>query len=256
MVLGEWIDRPSGDSIFKGYWSEALHMRGDPIKGTRILPKAGYDIILGYDLGTANSAISFMQNIPTRDKDMWIVFDEMVYTDAYIPYTLLVPGIMRRIAFWNETCKTKFDVTHISDASAFNMFRATDGTYDSLEVERISREAQTSFKDVDTIRMQPCPKFAGSVQGRVKTLLKYLNQERLLISTSCTRTKDMFMFLESEKPKENKYTPDLPFQPRRSKHLHIFDALSYALFFFELGQIPFNTKNVSPPELVYLGTVR
>lgn len=256
MVLGEWIDRPSGDSIFKGYWSEALHVRGDAIKGTRILPKKGHDIIVGYDLGTANSAISFMQSIPTVKGDVWIVFDEMVYTDAYIPYTELVPAIMRRLQFWNETVGSKFEVVHISDASAFNMFRATDGTYDSLEVERISQAVQPSFKDVDVIRMNPAPKFHGSVQGRVKALLKLLGQERFLMSATCIRTKEMFMFLESEKPKENKYVPDLPFQPRRSKHLHIFDALSYAVFFYELNQIPYNYKQGAPPELIRVGTVR
>lgn len=257
MVLGEWIDRPSGAAIFRGYFSEPLHMRGEAAKGTRILPKPGYDIILGYDLGTANSAISFMQNIPTREKDLWVVFDEMVYTDAYIPYTLLVPGIMRRLAFWNTTCKTKFETVHVSDATAFNMYRATDGTYDSLEVERISRETQSAFPEVDIIKMIECPKFAGSVAARVKVTMKHLAQERLLLSASCGRTKEMFLNLESEKMKDGKYVPDLPFAPRRSKHLHIFDAMSYALLYFELGQqAPMRLKNVSPPELISLGTNR
>lgn len=256
MVLGEWVDRPSGDAIFAGYFSEELHMRGDLKLGRRILPKAGFDIILGYDLGTANSAISFIQNIPTRDKDLWIVFDEMVYTDSYVPYTELVPAIMRRIKFWNETVKTTFNVIHISDATAFNMFRATTGTYDSLEVERISRDSLPAFEGVDIIKMIECPKFPGSVAGRVKTTMKFLNQERLLLSTSCERTKDMFFHLEMEKIRDGKYTPDLPFSPKRSKHLHIFDAMSYALFFYELGNIPTNSKTLTPPELMPLGTVR
>lgn len=256
MVLGEWHDRPSGDAIFKGYFSEPLHIRGDAKTGTRILPKAGFDLIIGYDLGTANSALSFIQNVPTRDKDLWLVFDEMVYTDAYIPYTELVPAIMRRIKFWNDTCKTKFNVVHISDASAFNMFRAATGTYDSLEVEKISRTVQPDFEGVEVIKMLECPKFQGSVPGRVKTVMKFLNQERLLLSASCERTKQMFMQLEMEKMKDGKYTPDLPFQPKRSKHLHIFDALSYAFFFYELGQTPMTGRAMSPPELVALGTKR
>lgn len=256
MVLGEWVDRPSGEAIFSGYYVDALHLRGDLKTGKRLLPRPGHQIILGYDLGTANSAISFMQNIPTRTKDLWIVFDEMVYTDAYIPYTELVPGIMRRLKFWNDTVNTKFEVVHISDATAFNMFRATTGTYDSLEVERISRESQTAFEGVDVINMIECPKFQGSVAGRVKTTMKLLNQERFILSASCERTKDMFLNLEMEKLKDGKYTPDLPFQPKRSKHLHIFDAMSYALFFYELGQFPLGNKKSPPAELVALGTVR
>lgn len=256
LVLGEWVDRPSGEAMFKGYFNEALHMRGDALKGTRILPKVGYDLILGYDLGTANSSISFLQNIPTREKDVWLAFDEMVYTDAYIPYTQLVPAIMRRIAFWNKTCGTKFSTIHISDSSAFNMFRATDGTYDALEVERLSTEMQKDFPDVDAFRMIPCPKYNGSVAARVKTVMKFLGQDRLLVSASCLKTKQMFMNLEPEKPKEGKYMPESPFAPKRCKHLHVFDSLSYALFFFELGQSPLLYKNVNPPELVPMGTIR
>lgn len=236
MVLGEWIDRPSGEAIFKHYWSPTLHIRGNANDGTRILPKPGYPLVLGYDLGTANSAISFMQNIPTKEKDLWLVFDEMVYTDAYIPYPALVPEIMRRLNFWNDTCKTEFDASHISDATAFNMYRATHGTYDALEVERLSKDAAKLYPKVTPIRLMECPKFAGSVPGRVRCVMKLLQQDRLLISASCLRTKDMFDQLESEKMNEaKKYSPELPLHPKRSKHLHIFDAMSYGLFFFELG---------------------
>lgn len=236
MVLGEWIDRPSGDAIFHGYFSDQLHVRGNSNEGTRILPRKDNEIIIGYDLGTANTAIVFMQNILTKDKDLWVVFDEMVYTDAYIPYTLLVPEIMKRIAFWNKTSATEYKVIHISDSSAFNQFRATHGTYDVLEVERLSQEARSQFPKVPVIKMIECPKFAGSVPGRVKITMKLLQQERLIISASCIKVRDMFMQLQSEKLDNNKkYSPELPFQPRRSKHLHPFDALSYPLFYFALG---------------------
>lgn len=256
MVLGEWVDRPSGASIFKGYYHEFIHTKGDLAKGTRILPRKEFGLTLGYDLGTANSAIVFLQNIPTKDRDLWIVFDEMVYTDAYIPYTTLVPAIMRRIDFWNDTVGTIFDVTHISDSSAFNMFRATHGTYDSLEVERISTEAAKDFDQVKPIQLIECPKFQGSVPGRVKTTMKFLQQERLLISASCEKVKAMFLHLESEKLNEKKYSPDLPFQPKRSKHVHCFDALSYALFYFELGQGIPDKASKQPMEMLQIGAKR
>jgi phage terminase large subunit len=236
MVLGEWIDRPSGDAIFKNYFS-SLNVRGNMKEGTRIIPTRNYDFIIGYDLGTANSAIVFMQNIPTKTKDLWVVFDEMVYTDSYIPYTQLVPEILRRVAFWNERVKADFRCQHISDSTAFNQFRAHTGTYDSMEVERLSIEAVSkTFQNLKPIKLIECPKFAGSVAGRVKTTMKLLEQERLIISDSCTKVKDMFMKLESEKMDEKKkYSPDLPFSPKRSKHLHPFDAMSYALFYYALG---------------------
>lgn len=254
MVLGEWVDRPSGDSIFRATFNESLHVKGDVERRQRILPRAGHDIILGYDLGTANSAIVFLQNIPTKDRDLWIVFDEMAYTDAYIDYPTLVPAILRRIAFWNQTCKTVFNVSHISDASAFNQFRATHGTYDYLEVERISQAIAKDFPDTKPFKMIECPKFQGSVPARVKTVMKYLQQDRLVISASCVKLKDMFLHLECEKMNDKKYSPDLPFQPKRSKHVHIFDAMSYALFYHELGQE--NTASKLPLELMPIGTKR
>lgn len=242
MVLGEWVDRPSGEAIFRNSYSPQLHVRGSIKDGTRLLPKTGFPLTLGYDLGTANSAISFLQNIPTKDKDLWIVFDEMCYTDAYISYPMLVPEIVRRLEYWNNVVGTEFAVEHISDSTAFNVFRATDGTYDVLEVERISRDAIKYFPKVKPIKMIQCPKFQGSVAGRVKTTMKFLQQERLLISDTCVKTKEMFMRLESEKMDHSKkYSPELPFSPRRSKHLHIFDAMSYALFYNDLG-----TKFSSP----------
>lgn len=252
MVLGQWIDRPTGDSIFAGYFSEQLHIRGNKIERTRILPNPKHEIILGYDLGSANSAIVFLQNIPTKDKDLWTVFDEMVYTDAYIPYITLIPALVARIDFWNNEMQTKFRTMHISDSSAFNMFRATHGTYDSLEVERLSIEAAKAFPEVDPIRLIECPKFPGSVSGRVKTTMKLLQQERLMISASCNKIREMFCNLESEKlDPRKKDSADLPFHPRRSKHIHAFDAMSYALFYYELGNRSFNASK--KPEAFFMG---
>lgn len=234
LVLGEWIDRPSGESIFGPYYNEGIHLKGDETIGTRILPVPGQTITVGYDLGTANSAVVFCQNIQLADKDIWIVFDEMIFTDAYIPYTDLVPAIMRRLKFWNDTMKTTFHVEHISDSSAFNQFRATHGTYDNWEVQRVSAACAKDFEGVQPIELIECPKPPNSIQARVKVLIRALQSERFYLSTSCVRLREMFMHLESEKFNDLKYTPDLPFKPKRSKHLHGFDALSYPMFYYEL----------------------
>ena len=234
LVLGEWVDRPTGASIFGTYYSEARHLRGDELLGDRILPNPKYPITVGYDLGTANSAVIFTQNLQTKDKDVWVVFDELVFTDAYVPYTELVPAIMRRQQFWNETMKTKFQYEHISDSSAFNQFRATSGTYDSWEVERISREVLQQFPELEPIVLTECPKPPNSIQARVKVVIRALQTDRFFVSTSCKRTREMLLHLESEKLNESKYSPDLPFKPKRSKHIHGFDAMSYPMFYYEL----------------------
>ena len=233
LVEGKWVDRPSGDAIFNDFFQEALHMRGDDSK--RILPNPDYPVVIGYDLGQTCNAIVFMQNIPLKDKMVWLVFDEMVYVNRKISYELLVPNIVRRLDFWNTRMETKFTWDHCSDNSAFNQFRAAQGTYDHLDVERISRRVSESFEEPSyEIRFRPAPKFPGSVEARVRMLQAKLMQEAILISTHCPRVRDMFMFLESEKPKLDKYDPRLPFKPRRSKHVHVFDALTYAIACYEM----------------------
>lgn len=253
MVLGEWVDRPTGDSIFFGYYDPYVHVKGDAAKELRLLPNlASNEIILGYDLGTANSAVVFMQNLQSKERDIWIIFDELVFTDAYIPYTELVPAIMRRMKFWNDHMNTKFKYLHVSDNSAFNQFRATTGTYDALEVARISQDTAPHL-DVPSIELIECPKPPHSVPARVKLTMKLLSQDRLFVSDSCTRVKDTFMHLESEKPNDKKYIPDLPFQPRRSKYVHAFDALSYPLFYYALDTIHTMNSSVAKPRFIDIG---
>lgn len=253
LIHGKWVDRPQGDSIFFGYYDQVRHVKGNPEKGTRIIPRVGNDIILGFDLGTANSAVIFLQNIPTKDKDLWIAFDEMVYTSAYVQYPILVPAILRRIAFWNERCKTVFNVQCWSDSSAFNMYRAGTGSYDSWDVQRISAEAAKDFKDVQPLNLRETPKFPGSVPARVKMIMKYLQQDRLLISASCEKLQQTFMFLETEREKTNgKYVPERPFLPARSKYLHAFDALSYGIFPHELSVGLYKEPTI-PMELMPIG---
>ena len=61
-----------------------------------------------------------------------------------------------------------------------------------------------------------------------------LQQEVILISHHCPKVKEMLFGLESEKPKRDKYDPRLPFKPRRSPHVHVFDALTYAIACYEM----------------------
>jgi len=234
LVEGKWVDRPSGDAIFKDFFFEQLHMRGDGLQ-KRLLPNPAYPVIVGYDLGQVCNAIVFMQNIPLKDKMVWVIFDEMVYHQRKISYEQLVPNVVRRMNFWNERMDTVFAWDHCSDNSAFNQFRAASGTYDHLDVERISERVSESFEEPSfKIMFRPAPKFPGSVEARVRMLQAKLLQESILISAHCTKVRKMLMFLESEKPKVDKYDPRLPFKPRRSQHVHTFDALTYAIACYEM----------------------
>lgn len=241
MLRGEWIDRPTGQSLFFDVFIPALHVKPEPGSRQRIIPNPEFPLIIGIDPGSANNAFVFEQWYPVEGALKWIVFDEVVFTQRRIRYDVLIPIVLRRIKFWNDHCKTKFRVAYNSDNSAFNQFRpGGGGSYDVLEFERIAntRSAETGKSLAETLgvgrmKVTDAPKFSGSRATRVRLTMDLLSQEKLLISSGCPRTLEMFHKLESEAgdPKDtgSKYDPELALTPKRSPHLHVFDAMSYPI---------------------------
>ena len=237
MVRGEWIDRPAGNAIFGPYFNKQLHIRGD--NKTGILPNKNYPIVVGWDPGSVNNAIIFMQTLPGADKTIWTVFDEFVTINKKLPYTTLVPLVMRKMAYWNRKCNHKFNFIHVSDNSAFNQFRAKTGSYDVKDIEEISRLKAETF-NMSPIRMRAAPKFNGSVEARVRLTIAKLQSEELLVSHQCTNIRKMFQNLISEKPGKT-YDPNIAFKPKRSVYIHAFDAMSYVIIYYDsmhLGNNP------------------
>ena len=181
-----------------------------------------------------DNAIIFMQLLSGADKAIWTCFDELVWINEKMPYTTMVPLVMRQMRYWNNKMDTKFKYEHISDNSAFNQFRAKTGSYDVKDVQEISASKAESF-ELEPIRMRAAPKFSGSVESRVRLLMAKLQREEFVMSASCTAVKKMFYNLVSEKPKMGRYDPSLPFKPRRSIYLHPFDALTYPIIYYDLG---------------------
>lgn len=209
MVEGIWIDRPSGNAIFKEYFNEKLHMRGDSLHGVGIMPVKGKVVIVSYDLGPSHSSIHFMQFVQLKSKLVLLVFDEVNTVGQYLPYRQVVPKILARMDYWNQLMGMQFTYDHISDSSAFTHQRP-DGSYDALTVQQLSGER---------IRLRPAPKGKGSVAERVRMTMESLQQEEIIVSAICTKTKLMFQHLTAEK--------DDYFKPKRSPHLHVFDSLTY-----------------------------
>jgi hypothetical protein len=228
MVRGEWIDRPAGDAIFGPYFHKSIHVVGDAKNG--IIPNKDYPIICGWDPGSVNNAIIFMQCLPGEDKMLWTVFDELVTINRKLPYTSLIPLVMRKMSYWNRKLDHKFRFIHISDNSAFNQYRAKTGSYDVRDIEEISRDKAETFK-LDPIRMKAAPKFSGSVESRVRLTIATLQSEEILISAQCTNILKMFQNLISEKPGKH-YDPNIAFKPKRSVYIHAFDAMSYPIIFY------------------------
>jgi hypothetical protein len=195
------------------------------------VPSTKYPIICGWDPGSVNNAVVFMQNIVGAPNSPWIIFDEFVTINQKLPYTTLVPLVMRKMAYWNRKLGHEFKYIHISDNSAFNQFRAKTGSYDVKDIEAISRDKAETF-NMDPIRMRACPKFNGSVESRVRVTIAKLQDDGLLLSTQCPAVKKMFRNLISEKQGKT-YDPNLAYKPKRSVYVHAFDALSYVLLYHD-----------------------
>lgn len=171
-----------------------------------------------------------MQHLVGSDKAIWTVFDELVTINKKLPYTSLIPLVMRKMAYWNRKMDHKFSFIHISDNSAFNQFRAKTGSYDMRDIEEISKDKAETF-ELAPIRMKAAPKFSGSVEARVRLTIANLQSEQIMVSAQCTKVLKMFQNLISEKPGKH-YDPNIAFKPKRSVYVHAFDAMSYPVIFY------------------------
>lgn len=226
LLLGEWIDMPTGEAMFAEVFSRSRHVRGDLTKLIGLGPVKGHPIILGYDLGPAHSSIHFMQMLPTIDKLVWLVFDELNYVGLYMPYQRIVPQILKRMDYWQEMARCKFEWEHISDNSAFNQVR-TDGSYDAAEIEQLSD---------GRIGLKEAPKGQGSVPGRMRMLMEMFAQDEIIISAMCPKTIDMCEYMQGQKPTKDQYNPDGALTPSKtSPHRHVADSVTYPMWYYRVG---------------------
>lgn len=239
MVLGEWVDRPSGDAIFKQYFAPEIHIKGDWSKNIGIIPIKGFPIIIGYDPGAVNFCICLLQRIITKQRSFWWQLDELNFVGKFTPYKQVIPQLLRRMDYWNEIVDTEFKYVHIADQAAFNQTR-TDGSYDAHEIERLG---------AGRIKLRACPKGAESVPQRMQMMISMLLAEELFISARCQKTIEAIRMLSSKKSEPGKYDPHAGLRPLRSIYLHPIDALSYPLFYFDLQPGKFTTvHNYEPIE--------
>ena len=243
-ILGKWVKRKSGNGIFATQWSRETHMAGDPKKDTRILPDVRFPLEIGYDIGSANTAISFTQLISTVTGQLWTVFDEVVLINKRVPIFQIAPMVLGKMNFWCARMEHKFVINHISDSAAFNQVR-TDGSYDARDFEAqcyrlLKTGAFPSLAHIPAIKMNAAPKGAGSVPGRARMTMAKLQSNQLLISSSCAKHIEMFEQLECEKEIQGNYKATLPFTPKKTAagHIHVFDSMSYPMWFYEMGCLP------------------
>lgn len=250
MVRGEWVEKPEGDAMFAEEWDASVHVVGDTKKNEGLLPMTNHPVIVTWDPGGAHTSLHFEQVIPMPDKIIWTVFDEINFVGRYMPYAKLVPKLIQRMQYWEEKMDGKqFEYRHISDDSAFNQFRAKDGSFDAADIERFSKEYVERLKLPErfVIKMEACPKGPHSVAARVRVVKDLLIGRNLFISATCPKTIDMFNKLEEDKNDR--------MHPKRSAQIHSFDSLSFGPFFFNSGrgQNQIVTKPIPAREFFVVG---
>lgn len=249
MLRGEWVDKPTGEALFRDSFHEQIHMRGNAAAGQGLLPVKGHPIVVSYDLGAAHTSVHFLQIIPTLKKIYKLYFDELDYVGQYIPYSKLVPIIIKRMVYWDTRMASDFSFVHISDDSAFNQYRAATGSFDAWDVEKVSQEYvdKNQLKDKYVIKLRAAPKGPHSIEARVRLVLDGLAQEEILISATCTSTKGMLLNLEEEEFE--------PLKPKRSPYIHKFDSFTYGPFYYSTGRGRFgiNTGEVDTSRVLVCG---
>lgn len=238
LIGGEWIDRPSGESLFREIYKPTIHVRpidadGNPSMRERLQPSKGHAMIIGLDPGSLNNAFTFQQWLPVDGRMKWVAFDELVTIRKRISYEDFIPMVARRVRFWRDnTGTTAIDLPQvwISDNSAFNQFRSAQGSFDVLEIERIYEACRNKY-GLESVKIKPAPKFNDSIMIRVQMLQKLLAQDEFVVSAGCVKIQAMLMQLDAQKQAQGApFDPKLALTPKKnSEHRHVFDALTYPM---------------------------
>lgn len=242
-IDGEWVDRPSGDAIFREYFIPEIHSRGDSLKNIGLLSLRGHPIIVGHDPGPKNYSITLLQRIPieSTDKDkalfIWNAFDGLNFVGEYRTYSFVARELFRRLRYWmdHKTVGYNYKFAHVFDEAAFTQ-RDKRGSYDVLDMKR-----EMSALGMP-ITATSAPKGADSQPQRVQLICNMFLAESLFISNAMwwSGITDMLMLLISQKVKDGDYDPYQGLRPARSPHLHPFDSLSYPIWKYHVqpGRLP------------------
>ncbi len=251
---GEWTDRPSGEGLFANIYNPIIHVRplnedAIPHQFEWLLPAKGQPMIIGLDPGAAHSPFVFEQWLSIEEQMKWVIFDEIGPAKNRISYELLIPIVMRRIKFWRDATNStaaELPQVWISDNSAFNQFRAAQGSFDVLDMEKIY-EANRARYGLEPMKIKAAPKFNGSRLTRVRLTQAALSSNQIIVSSRCKDVQKMFLKIQGKKQKPGELPdPEAAMTPAPSDpNRHIFDALSYPILTASLNPTALTPNNSS-----------
>jgi len=240
-ILGQWVKKQTGDTMFAYYFKEQRHVRGEYGRST-LAPIPNRPIIIGYDPGDKNNSIVFGQYLKMGRKKIWRFFDHLTFIDKQLTTELVVRELMRKMLYWckfpfgPEKKPYLFPFIHISDNWAINVYR--EGSYLYMDYNRISEriiKEEDDYKDLTAINMNGAQKGMGSVAARVNLIKEKLAKDEIIISAYCLPIINMFKNLRKGKDKMGKQDETKPLRTAKGE-IHVFDALSYAALFMHLQE--------------------
>lgn len=201
--------------IFAGTFLEGQHVKGDAVEGTIIIPTEHcYEIVVGWDIGDRNHAVTFLEHVITTKGDYWAVIEEISHIGEDVSIEALTYEVLAKMAEIRALAnKPKLQFKHWSDRSAFDRYRSAADAKDHILVNRYSG---------GDITLMGCPKPPGSVQARLGLVRQLLVEKRLFFSAHCL---DSIMMMKRLSKGKTKAEPI-----KRDAHIHRFDAMSYVLY--------------------------
>lgn len=239
LIHGKWVKRMMGKGLFESFFLPEIHVKPAPSlnrptgSGLRLFPNEL--ATWGYDPGNVNNARVLLQRSYVDERWIWRVIDEVINIDDRLTDYQLVLPVMEKMRLWNKWSGCIMPYEHISDLQALNSWNPS-GSFTYREWYKISLGITKDLKDykhLQPIVMKAPTKMPGSVEDRVKTVTNKLSTGELLVSARCEKVIDMFAQLKRAKDKQGL---DEVFKPARNKHLHVFDALSYPMYYYDLLQ--------------------
>jgi len=258
IVNGVWTKQMVGQGIFKEFFREKTHVKGNAAQGRRFVPQPNVTLTVGYDMGDVNNGIAFLQQIPVKDKTVWVQLDELVTLEKKISLHAFVKMVLERLnnvimrgaeskGLTVAQARAQFSVEHIGDNSTMR-FRQAGGDIEKQLILEISEQELKDNPDVypyvaEPINIMPAPKGDGSPEQRSRLLIDLLQNNRYLVDSGCKNTIEMFMNIVAKK--------DSIFAPTtRSKYKHVLDAITYPIITYSVRGTPApRTERIEP--LVY-----
>lgn len=246
LIHGRWIKKITGRGIFQGFWFPHIHV---PNLGsnTRLNPIPGYPIILGWDPGDANIARVFMQRFWVKKKERYYyrIFDNIFDLKSQLSYEEIVRAVFDKLAYWNKVVDTKFNTHHVSDSQAMIKWINEGGSFEHAKYEQWSRKLieEEKYKDLHPIIFEAPSKVAGSVAARVRLLINMLQTETIMVCQS--QSNIISMFAQLKKATTGGVEDD--FKPKKDSNgwIHMFDALSYPPYLFDMDTLSDQPKEGS-----------